>query len=63
MLKIGIPKQAVEHKKQIDRIRASDLQSVVLKKTTRQTKKKNTDGYTPSIDEIRNALQSLQKIN
>jgi len=65
MLKLGIPLQAVEHKKKVDRIQASDLQKVVLKKTVYDKKSKDgkKDSYTPSIDEIRNALQSLQKIN
>ena len=64
MLKLGIPKSAVEHKKKVDRIQASDLQNVILKKTSIDTKKKKkSDNYTPSLDEIRNALQSLQKIN
>ena len=65
MLKLGIPKEAVEHKKKVDRIQASDLQKVVLRKTVHEKNKKvnNKDNYTPSIDEIRNALQSLQKIN
>ena len=64
MLKLGISKQAVEHKKMSDRIQASDLQKVILKKTVYDKKnKKKSDNYTPSLDEIRNALQSLQKIN
>jgi len=69
MLKIGIPKHAVEQKKTLDRIRPEDLQSVQLKKgnndnrnNNNNNKKKNTDNFTPSLDEIRNALQSLQKI-
>ena len=67
MLKIGIPKHAVEQKKTLDRIRPEDLQSVQLKKgnndnNNRNNIKKNTDNFTPSLDEIRNALQSLQKI-
>jgi len=65
MLKLGVPTQAVEHKKKVDRIQASDLQKVVLKKTVydKKSKEGTKDSYTPSIDEIRNALQSLQKIN
>ena len=64
MLKLGVSKQAVEHKKSVDRIQASDLQKVILKKTVydKQNKKKR-DNHIPSLDEIRNALQSLQKIN
>ena len=55
---------AVEHKRKIDRIQASDLQKVVLKKTVVGDKKvSEKDSYKPSVDEIRNALQSLQKIN
>ena len=65
MLKIGIPKHAVEQKKTIDRIQAKDLQNVVLKKTEVNTKKehKKNDNFIPSIDELRSAIQSLQKID
>ena len=48
----------------IDRIQASDLQNVVLKKTFYDKKnKKKTDNYTPSLDEIRNALHSATDKN
>jgi hypothetical protein len=62
MLKLGIPKHAVEQKKTLDRIRPEDLQKVVLKRGKVIDKKNNDDNFTPSLDEIRNALQSLQKI-
>jgi len=67
MLKLGIPKEAVEQKKTLDRIRPEDLQNVKLKrgKIIDKDKEKNNDddeSFTPSLDEIRNALQSLQKI-
>ena len=63
MLKLGIPKGAVEQKKTLDRIRPEDLQKVKLKKGKVIDKKNNgDDSFTPSLDEIRNALQSLQKI-
>ena len=58
--------QAIENKKRIDRIQASDLKNVVLKKTNQQEihkNKKKKGNYMPSLDEIRVALQSLQKIN
>jgi len=61
MLKLGIPKEAVEQKKKLDRIRPEDLQNVKLKKG-KMIDKKVDDSFTPSLDEIRNALQSLQKI-
>lgn len=64
MLKIGVHKKAVEQKKCMDRIKASDLQNVKLKRTKHSKKKhKINDPFTPSLDEIRNALQCLQKIN
>ena len=68
MKKVGVPTIAIEHRKQIDRIQASDLKKVVLKKTTINTKieerkNKKNRSYMPSLDEIRNALQSLQKLN
>ena len=65
MLKIGIPKQAVEHKKRIDRIQAKDLQNVILKKAKVNQKKinKSNCNFTPSIDELRETLQSLRNIN
>ena len=63
MLKLGIPKAAVEQKKTLDRIRPEDLQKVKLKKGKVIDKKnKDDENFTPSLDEIRNALQSLQKI-
>jgi len=63
MLKLGIPKEAVEQKKALDRIRPEDLQKVKLKKGKVIDKKnKDDENFTPSLDEIRNALQSLQKI-
>ena len=63
MLKLGIPKGAVEQKKTLDRIRPEDLQKVKLKKGKVIDKKnKDDENFTPSLDEIRNALQSLQKI-
>jgi len=64
MLTLGIPKEAVEQKKALDRIRPEDLQNVKLKrgKGINKKDKKNDDSFTPSLDEIRNALQSLQKI-
>ena len=40
MQKIGVPMNAIEHKKKIDRIQASDLRNVVLKKTKKIEKKK-----------------------
>ena len=64
MLKLGVPKCAVEQKKQIDRIQAKDLQNVILRKTqTNETKKESNNSFMPSVDELRNALQSLQKID
>ena len=33
MIKMGVPTNAVENKKSIDKIRAEDLQSITLKKT------------------------------
>ena len=64
MLKLGVPKHAVEQKKQIDRIQAKDLQNVVLRKTKpNENKKKSNNSFIPSVDELRNALQSLQKID
>ena len=65
-MKLGVPKNAIEHKKKVDRIQASDLKNVILKKTKHDDKKDNKQkkgSYMPSIDEIRMALQSLQKIN
>jgi hypothetical protein len=63
MLKLGIPKEAVEQKKALDRISPEDLQKVKLKKGKVIDKKnKDDENFTPSLDEIRNALQSLQKI-
>ena len=62
MLKLGIPKGAVEQKKTLDRIRPEDLQKVKLKKGKVIDKKNKDENFTPSLDEIRNALQSLQKI-
>ena len=64
MLKLGIPKHAVEQKKRMDRIRPEDLQNVQLKKNNfKKSKiKKNDNSFTPSLDEIRNAKQKLQKI-
>ena len=41
-------------------IKGKDLQNIVLKKTKKTVSKK--DSYMPSLDEIRNALQSLQRI-
>ena len=41
-------------------IKGKDLQNIVLKKTKKIVSKK--DSYMPSLDEIRNALQSLQRI-
>ena len=67
MLRLGVSKEAVEQKKSLDRIRPEDLQNIVLKKgkniNKKKRKKKKEDNFTPSLDEIRNALQSLQKIN
>ena len=65
MLRLGVSKEAVEQKKSFDRIRPEDLQSIVLKKgkNINKNKKKKKENFTPSLDEIRNALQSLQKIN
>ena len=53
-------------KKTLDRIRPEDLQNVKLKRSKnidKDHKNNNDEGFTPSLDEIRNALQSLQKIN
>jgi|MDSW01.1.fsa_nt_gb hypothetical protein len=66
MLKLGVSKEAIEQKRTIDRIQASDLQNIKLKKTNInhiKNKKKKNDSFTPSLDEIRNALQCLHKIN
>ena len=68
MKKVGVPTIAIEQRRQIDRIQAADLKKVVLKKTTINTKiegrkNKKNRSYMPSLDEIRNALQSLQKLN
>tara|TARA_B100001059_G_C17682663_1_gene500625 strand:- start:114 stop:959 length:846 start_codon:yes stop_codon:yes gene_type:complete len=72
MIQIGVSKQAVEQKKQIDRmqassrIQASDLQNVILKKTKKDISLKetsiNNDDFCPSLDEIQKALRDLQKI-
>ena len=43
MLKLGIPKGAVEQKKTLDRIRPEDLQKVKLKKGKVIDKKNNGD--------------------
>ena len=62
MLKLGIPKSAVDHKISMDRIQASDLQNVVLKKCkVNENKIKHTDNFRPSLDEINIALKALKK--
>ena len=62
MLKLGVPKTAVDHKITMDRIQASDLQNVVLKKCKiNENKIKHTDNFRPSLDEIKIALKSLKK--
>ena len=46
----------------MDRIQASDLQNVVLKKCkVNENKIKHTDNFRPSLDEIKIALKSLKK--
>ena len=62
MKKLGVPINAIHQQQKNDRINVSDLKNVVLKKT-KENKKLKKDGYMPSLDEIRNALQSLQKLN
>ena len=62
MLTMGIPKAAVQQKQRMDSISAKDLQSVCLKKCQpNQNKTKQKDSFKPSLDEIKNALQSLKK--
>ena len=62
MLKLGVPTLAVAHKQKVDRIQASDLQNVVLKKCkVNDSKTKQSDDFRPSLDEIKIALKSLQK--
>jgi len=67
MKKIGVPNLAIEQRKRVDRICASDLQGVTLKKTVKESRNevlsKRKGNYMPSLDEIRNALQSLQRLN
>ena len=62
MLKLGVPTLAVAHKQKVDRIQASDLQNVILKKCKiNDSKTKQSDDFRPSLDEIKIALKSLQK--
>tara|TARA_Y100000389_G_scaffold192591_1_gene220213 strand:- start:272 stop:1075 length:804 start_codon:yes stop_codon:yes gene_type:complete len=62
MLKLGVPKTAVDHKISMDRIQASDLQNVVLKKCkVNENKIKHTDNFRPSLDEIKIALKALKQ--
>ena len=62
MIKLGIPKHAVEQRKKMDCIQASELKKITLKKTNVKKNKKITNRFTPCLEEIRTALQCLQKI-
>ena len=64
MLKIGVSKEAVNQKKKIDRITSDQLKNVSLKKTITQKNKKTFDNdFIPTIDELRETLLNLKKIN
>jgi hypothetical protein len=65
MVLMGVPQIAVDHKKTIDKICAKDLQNVCLRKCQSINKPTNDSNHSfkPSVDEIKIALQSLQKIH
>lgn len=66
MLKVGVSKEAVNQKIILDRITAEQLKNVSLKKTTIQKnkhKQKFNNDFIPTIEELRETLLNLKKIN
>tara|TARA_B100000745_G_scaffold273933_1_gene202619 strand:+ start:61 stop:864 length:804 start_codon:yes stop_codon:yes gene_type:complete len=67
MLKIGISKEAVNQKINLDKITSEQLKNVSLKKTIihkkNKNKKQNENEFIPSIEELRETLLKLKKIN
>jgi len=65
MIKIGIPKNAVEQKKKIDSIQPKDLQNVSLKKIDKKViiHKKKSNDFTPTVEQLKNTLLLLKKVN
>ena len=65
MIKFGISEKAVQQKINFDKITSKDLQNVSLKKINpkKQKKKSNKNDFIPSIEELRETLLKLKKIN